>query len=163
MALELEAERASPTSAAWSEAQWRMLRRSPWLAVSLSLPYAPTLSHAHAQTDRQTCRTEILNAKATTMLMLMLLLMLLLHCVSICRLERPRCRSIRPARSPTRCISRRSTASSSRPCYNVSETTSAPPCVRAAAAAAATMMGRLSRSLAGLCSDRDHVRQARLL
>jgi len=29
-----------------------MLRRSPWSAVSLSLPYAPTLSHS--QTDRQT-------------------------------------------------------------------------------------------------------------
>ena len=50
LALDLEAERASPTSAAWSEAQWRMLRRSPWLAVSLSLPYAPI--HTLTRTDR---------------------------------------------------------------------------------------------------------------
>jgi len=51
LALDLEAERASPTSAAWSEAQWHMLRRSPWSAVSLSLPYAPIHTLTHRQRD----------------------------------------------------------------------------------------------------------------
>jgi len=50
LTLDLETEWASHTSAAWWEAQWHMLRRSPWLAVSLSLPYAPI--HTLTRTDR---------------------------------------------------------------------------------------------------------------